>query len=232
MSKKLIINKHQQLIDLNKDITIFDITVDVKCKNPDDEFQGCIISQKELDLGNSPEFRNFKGKMKVRIANKKDNYQNHYLCLKRDGEPCEVEYNIVFNEVTPELPNEDENIPIDDPSISRNKMEHIIKNKMGGTPYSPVVKKTLFTGKNIILFIILILIVYLFYVLWFRKSKGNLECLDISKMGDIKIDPIVSGKNIDAKIDIPDLPELPELPELPKSNSTEILSKLKEIASN
>ena len=47
MSKKLIINKHQQLIDLNKDNTIFDITVDVKCKNPEDEFHGCIISQKE-----------------------------------------------------------------------------------------------------------------------------------------------------------------------------------------
>ncbi len=148
---KLIINDRYQLIDLNKANTMFDINLIVNSKE-EEEFQACIISQNQLDNGNQPEFRNFKGKMKVHLKNldEESSHETQYLCIKKIDGTLEIEYDIIYND----LPEKEEN-----PSTIENYQ-----------PPIPKIKKTIFTLRNLIILILVIVIGYLLYSFWIKKT--------------------------------------------------------------
>jgi len=148
---KLIINDRYQLIDLNKDNIMFDINLIVNSKE-EEEFQACIISQNQLDNGNEPEFRNFKGKMKVHLKNldEESSHETQYLCVKKVEGTLEIEYDIIYND----LPEKEEN-----PSTIENYQ-----------PSIPKIKKTIFTLRNLIILILVIVIGYLLYSFWIKKT--------------------------------------------------------------
>ena len=147
---KLNINDRYQLIDLNKDNIMFDINLIVNAKD-EEEFQACIVSQNQLDDGSEPDFRNFKGKMKVHLKNLDENntHETQYLCIKKVDGNLEVEYDIIYNDLPEKEP----------PTIENYQ------------PPIPKIKKTIFTPRNLIILVLVIAIGYLLYNFWNKKSK-------------------------------------------------------------
>jgi len=151
---KLIINDRYQLIDLNKDNVMFDINLIVNAKE-EQEFQACVVSQNQLDNGEEPDFRIFKGKMKVHLKNLDENstHETQYLCIKKVDGNLEVEYDIIYNDLPEKEP----------PTIENYQ------------PPIPKIKKTIFTPRNLIILVLVIAIGYLLYNFWNRKSKNAIK---------------------------------------------------------
>lgn len=167
---KLIINDRYQLIDLNKDKSLFniDLTVVTKESERDQEFQACIVSQTQLDNGEEPDFRNFKGKMKVHLKNldENSNHETQFLCIKKVSGTLEIEYNVVFND----LPEKEE------PNIIENYKQPQQEIK---------IKKTIFSLRNLVILVLVIAIGYFLYTYWTKKSK-NKEVLIPKPLEDAK----------------------------------------------
>jgi hypothetical protein len=156
---KLNINDRYQLIDLNKNNIMFDINLVVNASG-DEEFQACIVSQNQLDNGEEPEFRNFKGKMKVHLKNldESSEHETQYLCIKKVDGNIEVEYDIIYND----LPEKE---PQDNDLLNVEKYQ----------PPIPKKKKTIFTIRNLIILAVVVIIGFLLYKFWTRKSKKTIE---------------------------------------------------------
>ena len=99
MQRDITIGKKRQLIDLNQDQVNFDLTVSVQAKDSDMPFQGVVVTQTDLDEGASFDYRNFVGAMRARLANDKGVYENHFLCLKTDGNEVPAKFVVEFGEV-------------------------------------------------------------------------------------------------------------------------------------
>jgi len=87
------VTPQKQLIDLNGDLTNFDITFTATCKEGHN-FDALVVDQRTLD---GPEPLVYKkvdqGQIGGNIISDKDVYQNFFLVLKSD-EPCDVEVSV------------------------------------------------------------------------------------------------------------------------------------------
>jgi len=91
------LGKIKQLVDLNRDITNFDLNFAVSSKDGS-EFYSVVVDQTMLDNEPNPEYKKVKGSISGNIVADKGVYQNYFLILKADN-PCECDVTIDIKEI-------------------------------------------------------------------------------------------------------------------------------------
>jgi len=159
--RKLSLKSQKQLVDLNEDLTLFDLVVSVKSKDAK-EFDAVILTQTELDNQKDFDYKKFSGAMQARLVNDKNVYQNYFLCIKSD-KPQDVEIDIVQN--PPPVPKEEPPL-IPPPQIPR----------IQSIPQQPKKKSTIFTLKTLLIVLAVVGIGVGLYFLW--SGSGNKSVAD------------------------------------------------------
>ncbi len=149
--RTLSLKTQKQLIDLNEDLTLFDLVVSVKSKDSS-EFDAIILTQTELDNQQDLQYKKFQGAMQARLVNDKNVYQNYFLCIKSD-KPHDVEIDIVQNP-PPELKEEPPLIP--PPLIPPVMQPQVVHKK----------KSSIFTWKTLLIILTIVGISVGLYYLW------------------------------------------------------------------
>jgi hypothetical protein len=83
------LGKIKQLVDLNQNITNFDLNFTVVSKDGS-EFYTVVVDQTMLDNEPNPEYKKVNGRISGNIVADKGVYQNYFLLLKAD-KPCECD---------------------------------------------------------------------------------------------------------------------------------------------
>lgn len=95
------VNKLKKLIDLNGDKTNFDLKFNVESLD-NSEFEALVVSQSQLDSGESLNYKKAPGKISGNIVADKNVYQNYFLLLKSDNEiECKIE--ILIKDIPPKI---------------------------------------------------------------------------------------------------------------------------------
>jgi hypothetical protein len=124
MSSKNVyqITKTKKLIDLNGEMTNFDITFKVTSKD-NKPYDLLVVDQATLDSENSPlQYKRVQGEISGNVTSDKNAFQNYYLILKAD-EPCECEIEIIKKELAisvPEPPPELLKAPVPLPPVRKD----------------------------------------------------------------------------------------------------------------
>ena len=105
LTKKIILTRIQQLVDLNDDTKNFELAFTAKSKNKE-PFQMVIVDQDTLDNTPALEYKYVNnGIISGNIKNDNDKYKNFYVCLKSE-KTCEVEITIDKKEIEPKAQQE------------------------------------------------------------------------------------------------------------------------------
>lgn len=100
VQKTISVGDRRQLVDLNGNITNFDLTFTATSKNGE-IFEILVVDQTTLDNNPTPQLMKAeKGTMSGNIISDKNTYQNYFLCLRSD-KPCEVTVTINLKEIPP-----------------------------------------------------------------------------------------------------------------------------------
>ena len=97
-TKTYSLSKMKQLIDLNGDITNFDLTFTATSKDGC-VFDALVVDQTTLDSNPSLEYKKAEGTISGTIVSDKGVYQNYFLLLKSDT-PCECIVSIELKEIS------------------------------------------------------------------------------------------------------------------------------------
>lgn len=103
--KTYSLNKMKQLIDLNGDVTNFDLTFTATSKDGS-PFSVLVVDQTTLDSSSSLNYKKAEGTISGNIISDKGVYQNYFLLLKADS-PCECDVTIdikIIPKVSPPPP--------------------------------------------------------------------------------------------------------------------------------
>ena len=103
IKKTISVTNHQQLVDLNQELTNFELEFNITAKNGE-TFYVLVIDQTTLDNDPNFEFKTAEGSISGNIVSDNNVYQNYYLCLKAD-EPCDVDIEIDIREIQPKNTN-------------------------------------------------------------------------------------------------------------------------------
>lgn len=87
----------KQLIDLNRNVTNFDLNFAVVSKD-NSEFYAVVVDQTTLDNNPDPDYKKVNGKISGNIVADKGVYQNYFLLLKSD-KPCECDVMLELREI-------------------------------------------------------------------------------------------------------------------------------------
>jgi hypothetical protein len=221
-TQTLSLNSIKQLIDLNGDLTNFDLTFHVKSTDNSD-FQAVVVDQNTLDNNPNIEYKNAAGTISGNIIADKNVYQNYLLLLKSEN-PCDCEVTI---DVKPIPPN---------PNLEQKK-----ENTITPPPEKPFNWKSFLTILGIIL-----AIGFAYYYFFMRNKSEDLEPiktiiaspkLDIKPLEiitePIKIEPIVIPeiKQVESTPTIESIPSIPisTPPLVSKRVNEDLLSKLKNL---
>ena len=96
------LTNRQHLVDLNGEMTNFNLTFTVTSKN-NESFDVLVVDQTTLDNQPKLDFKRANGTISGNIIADKNVYQNYFLCLKAD-KPCDVTVTIDLKEIPPQLP--------------------------------------------------------------------------------------------------------------------------------
>ncbi len=146
------IGQIMKLIDLNGDVTNFEIDFQVSAAD-NAEFYMAIIDQNTLDEGNL-EYKNIKSIVSGNIRNDKNQYNSYMMALKAD-KPCNISVNTDFKP----LPD---NIPEPEPPEPQEPQEP-----------PPPVKKSGISWKYILIGIIAVAGLCLLYYFYFYGDSGS-----------------------------------------------------------
>jgi hypothetical protein len=118
--KTYFLNKIKQLIDLNGDITNFDLTFTATSKDGS-SFNLLVVNQTTLDSSEPLNYKTAEGTISGNIISDKGIYQNYFLLLKSDA-PCECDVTIDIKEIPKASPtlSEQNKLPVTQSSISSN----------------------------------------------------------------------------------------------------------------
>lgn len=94
------LTNRQQLVDLNGEMTNFNLTFTVTSKK-NESFDVLVVDQTTLDNQPKLDFKRANGTISGNIIADKNVYQNYFLCLKAD-KPCDVDVTIDLKEVPPQ----------------------------------------------------------------------------------------------------------------------------------
>lgn len=179
------LGKIKQLVDLNRDVTNFDLNFTVVSKDGS-EFYSVVVDQTMLDNEPNPEYKKVKGRISGNIVADKGVYQNYFLILKAD-KPCECDVTIDMKEIpkNPEWEKQLINAEHERKQEQRDEQMLIQKNE----------------GKNSIKSVIIIgiTLVTLIGVAYFFQRLGR-----TSHFVDVKV-----GDNISVKSDVPSVQPSP-----------------------
>jgi hypothetical protein len=107
ISKKVTIDKKLTLLDLNENVTNFNMKFSLNSENMKDIFYMVITTQDDLDEGKEMEFKQVDGEISGEFSNYDNKYKNYILCLKSDSP---VEVNVATNiEIIPDVVPYDNN---------------------------------------------------------------------------------------------------------------------------
>jgi hypothetical protein len=99
INKTYNLNKIKQLIDLNENLTNFELSFSITSKTNDD-FDVIILDQYTLDTIENIEYKKANGSISGQIKNDNNIFQNYYLILRSD-KPNTVDVNVTINEIPP-----------------------------------------------------------------------------------------------------------------------------------
>ena len=120
-TKTYKLSKLKQLIDLNGDLTNFDVSFTAKSKNGE-HFEALIVDQQTLDNTEFLDYKQAKGIISGNFISDQNVYQNYFLILRSDKN-CECDVTIDIKEIPPKLiqetnqntnnqTNEQNNVPV------------------------------------------------------------------------------------------------------------------------
>jgi len=160
-NKMVKLTKYMQLIDLNKEMTNFDINFSVK-ERSGKSFQLAVVDQTTLDSGSDIQYETINGETSANLISNKDVYQNYFLCLKtieNKSDNVVVDININGREIPAEtVTNTTQN-------TTQNTTPQIVKTETGVVAF---LKKN---WKVIVAVIVLITIGVFVYYYYFNKSS-------------------------------------------------------------
>jgi hypothetical protein len=107
--KMYTLGKIKQLVDLNEDITNFDLTFSVTSQ-AGEEFDAVVVNQTRLDNDENIQYEKAPGTISGRISNDKGVYQNYFLLLKSEA-PLQVDVVIDLNEIPKSVETVNQSIP-------------------------------------------------------------------------------------------------------------------------
>lgn len=229
-NKMVKLTKYMQLIDLNKELTNFDINFSVK-ERSGKSFQLAVVDQTTLDSGSDIPYETINGETSANLISNKDVYQNYFLCLKTIG-------------------NKSDNVVVDININGREIPAETVTNTTQNTTTPQVVKTqtgvVAFLKKNwkvIIVVIVLIAIGVFVYYYYFNKSSTVNDNSTPKLLESINDSPSPVKPDIECKpnnataietipVQVTPTPPKPTLPQPPSPTSplnTNLLNKLKNI---
>jgi hypothetical protein len=166
MTKTYSLSSMHKLVDLNGDLTNFDLAFTVKSKDGS-EFEGVVVDQKMLDSGDPIKYRKAPGSLSGNIVSDKGIYQNFFLVLRSVNE-CECDVSIDIKEIPAKEPDP---TPIQ-PSVQQEKAPVENLGKALSSVKSP--KSGDYNWKLIIIFLIVLGAGgYIFYIYSQKKKDAN-----------------------------------------------------------
>ena len=228
-NKMIKLTKYMQLIDLNKELTNFDINFSVKEKGGK-SFQLAVVDQTTLDSGNDIPYETINGETSANLISNKDVYQNYFLCLKTsENHPDGVVVDININ--GREIPAE----TVTD-TTRNDTTPQIVKTQTENTGVLVFLKKN---WKFIAAIIVLIAVgVFVYYFNRTNTTKGDnspqlLETItETLSPAKTEIECIPIGSPVIETVTPTPPPPKPTLPQPPSPTSplnTNLLNKLKNI---
>lgn len=163
-NKTYSLSNMKQLIDLNGDVTNFDLTFTATSQDGS-PFYALVVDQTTLDSNPSLEYKKAEGTISGNIISDKGVYQNYFLILKSDN-PCKCNVSIQLKEI---------------PQSSSSQPQLETREKFKSSASS---KKTSKSSSN--WFLILVIVVVCCAVLWWfygkkKKNSSESSLLDTTK---------------------------------------------------
>jgi hypothetical protein len=158
------LGKIKQLIDLNGDITNFDLTFNVT-SNDGSEFEAIVVDQVTLDNNPNIEYKKAPGTISGNIVADKNVYQNYFLLLKSDN-PCDCTVNTELKSIPPNPNYVKENFG---PKISGEK----VLNKGVNNDKTDDKSSNKVDYKKILGVLVILGLCAFIYFKFFKKSKSN-----------------------------------------------------------
>ena len=150
-TKKYSVNKVKQLIDLNGQLTNFDVKFTVTSKDKA-SFDLLVVDQTTLDSISNLEYKKIEGgSVSGNITYDKNIFQNHYLILKSDN-PVECEVTIERNEIQP------------------------VKNYIDSSTKTPFKKDSL-SLKKILIIVLIIVLIAVVGIYFYKKYYSNTKTI-------------------------------------------------------
>ncbi len=230
-NKMVKLTKYMQLIDLNKELTNFDINFSVK-ERGGKSFQLAVVDQTTLDSGSDIPYETINGETSANLISNKDVYQNYFLCLKameNQFDDVVVDININGREIPAEIVT----------NTTQNTTPSQITNTQTGVV--AFLKKNWKVIVAVIVFIAICVFVYYYY---FNKSSTVKDDNSTPKLLESITETLSPIKpNIECKpdntptietipVEVTPTPPKPTLPQPPSPTSplnTNLLNKLKNI---
>ena len=221
ITKRISLTPQTQLVDLNGNLTNFEIYFNVKEENGK-SFKLAVVDQTMLDQGVDIKYQDVNGEIDGELNSRKGIYQNYFICLKSETSGI-VDITIKGKEVEPNP----------EPEPKTLKLENI--SKKGG------IINWLKKNWKYLLFVLVIIgaLIYFFYDI--KVPKTDVQNTQLVS-NDITLLPPPPPPKVDIelppppKVDI-ELPPPPkvdiELPPPPKVDlDTNLLGKLKSLSSS
>lgn len=125
------LTSRQQLVDLNGEMTNFNLTFTVTSKNKEN-FDVLVVDQTTLDNQPKLDFKRANGTISGNIIADKNVYQNYFLCLKAGDKPCDVTVTIDLKEIQPQPHPQPQPQPSSQASRPSQFTKANVPNKSGG----------------------------------------------------------------------------------------------------
>lgn len=179
----------KQLIDLNGDVTNFNLKFSVKSKD-NSEFEAIVVDQNTLDNNQNIEYKKAPGTISGNIVADKNVYQNYFLLLKSEiPSECVVETELEIIEPNPQYT---ENYDEEQNYEEQNKQE-LNQNKQ---VLKSTNSKKMDYKKILILLVVIAGCIFIYYKFFKNKSKNNDGVLSLinSKNVSIAVSPKCTDK--------------------------------------
>lgn len=181
------LGKIKQLIDLNKDMTNFDLNFAVVSRDGS-EFYAVVVDQTMLDNEPNPEYKKVKGRISGNIVADKGVYQNYFLLLKAEN-PCECDVILDIKEI-PKNPNWEKQMMNTEQTTKTQITEHMKDPLKESMPMAtlPVQIHGETKSKNMLLIVALIAFIglILFFYLKGKSKSGSIESVVLNDNVSVK----------------------------------------------
>jgi hypothetical protein len=161
-TKTYTLSKRKQLIDLNGDLTNFDLTFSATTKDGS-EFDVVVVDQTTLDTDTVFDYKKAKGTISGNIISDKGVYQNYFLLLKGDKQ-CNCDVTLDIKEIP---------MKIDEP-VSSKRNDFIVNSEFDKKQSNDLYWKYVFTT------IAVCCVLVILYYMYSKSNNGSTESIHVS----------------------------------------------------